>query len=613
MIIVGLSTYAAAEERIIASADDLKNFRNEVNAGDNFAGNTILLSADIDLGREPWIPIGTDGTPFAGKFNGGGHEIIGLNITTDTMRDLTVSGIKGKGGGLFLNIAGEGAQIANLTVTGTIDSSPAADTSVVGGIAARLGPGAVIYRCLSNVDVRLDGNKKETERDTYSYAGGIVGYSEGYVIYCVNEGAVEAEPQRTFTSAGGVAGSQHGGSVLFSDNSGEITVPDAGSYNRAYAGGIAGSVVDGSISSVRNQGAVTSYNLAGGVTAYAMNSVLRDAVNTAQVDAIWNGRDVTAGGIVAQLYNGSSAVNCYNTGNVTAGGGANDAYAGGIAGWCSAGFYASNKIYNCTNSGSVSGNASNSARVGGLVGDINKTELYSSVSSGSTSANSPHVAGGIAGYKYPTSEIHDVAYSGALSAIGYGDRNASHVQNLSSSEIDSFTATAFPSLDPPIVSVPQGGSANVNIKLATHPGTPSDVSAYYSIDGVYTDPAEIAEAEAAGGSISVIGMSPGVTLLAAYVETYRSGPNGGVDRTSPSRSLVSALVWIPEDGGGAGDGGVPPLWPDGVLPPEVPGEPETGMGWDERFPRHSCSGGCNAGWGALAMLALVPLAFMRRR
>ena len=612
MMSTALSACAWADDLTISNLTDLENFRDDVNDGTDFAGSTVTLSANIDLQGKKWEPIGTDEHPFSGKFNGGNHTISGLKVTTETIQPLTVAGVKGQGGGLFLNVSGEGAQIANLTVTGAVEYSSTAASCTAGGISARLGPGAVIYECMSGVSVALGG--EGAGRESYSYAGGVVGYSEGYIIYCVNGGNIESSAQRTFTNAGGLAGAQHGGSILFSDNSGAVTIPDNGGYNPAYAGGIAGSVVDGALSAVRNEGAVTSYNLAGGITAYAMNSVLRDAVNTTAVEARRNGGYiVTAGGITAQLYNGSSAVNCYNTGKITAGENVDTAYAGGIAGWSNAGFYASNTIYNCTNIGSVSGNAKGSARVGGLVGEIDKTELYSSVSSGAVSANSPHIVGGIAGYKYPTAAIHDAAYSGELPPVGFGDRNVTHVQQLTAGEVDSFVATSFPSLTPTVVKVKSNDNGTVTVLLYTHPGTPQNKSEYYSINSVYTNPANVAAAQASDGGVSVTGIEPGVSLLAVYVETYRSGLDGGIDRTTPSRSLVSAIVSVSDGGSGSGGENVPPLWPDNVPVPSVPGEPDTDKGWDERYPRSCGGGGCNSGWGALALLAFAPLALRKKK
>ena len=627
MMIAALSACAWADDLTISNLTDLENFRDAVNKGNSFAGKTVVLSGDITLSGE-WTPIGTDEHPFSGKFNGGNHKIENMTVTAGGMQPLTVAGVKGAGGGLFLNVSGEGAQIANLKVRGTVEYSSTAASCAAAGIAARLGPGAVIYECMNEVSVALGGEGagalggegagalggEGAGRESYSYAGGVVGYSEGYIIYCVNSGGIKSSTQRTYTNVGGIAGTQHGGSILFSDNRGEVTIPDNGGYNPAYAGGIAGSVVDGALSAVRNEGAVTSYNLAGGITAYAMNSVLRDAVNTTAVEARRNGGYiVTAGGITAQLYNGSSAVNCYNTGKITAGGDVDTAYAGGIAGWSNAGFYASNTIYNCTNSGNISGNAKGSARVGGLVGEIDKTELYASVNSGSVSANSPHIAGGIAGYKYPTAAIHDAAYSGELPPVGFGDRNVTHVQQLTAGEVDSFVATSFPSLTPTIVKVKSDGNGTVTVLLNTHPGTPQNKSEYYSINSVYTNPVNVAAAQASDGGVSVTGMEPGVSLLAVYVETYRSGLDGGIDRTTPSRSLVSAIVSVSDGESSSGGEDVPPLWPDGVPVPSVPGEPDTDKGWDERYPRSCGGGGCNSGWGALALLAFAPLALRKKK
>ena len=633
MMSAALPACACAEDLIISNLTELLDFRKAVNdEGKSFAGETVVLSGDITLSGE-WTPIGTDEHPFSGKFNGGNHTISGLNVTTGTMQDLTVAGVKGKGGGLFLNVEGENAQIANLTVKGSIDGAPSGNVLAAGGIAARLGPGAVIYRCLNKATVTLGSTG--TELGPYAYAGGVAGYSEGHVIYCVNEGAVTARAKAVFVMAGGIAGSQHGGGILFSDNDALVAVQEEGNDRRAYAGGIAGSVESSSVSCVRNQQAVSSYTLAGGITAFAMDSVLRDAVNTAPVNCDGqDGSDATAGGITGQLYNGSAAVNCYNTGSVTADGSPWYSYAGGIAGWSGAGFYSSNKIYNCTNTGAVSGTASSSARTGGLVGELNKTELYASVNTGGVSAVPSSALGGVAGYKYPTSDIHDVAYYGDVPPVGVGDRNASDVQALTKTEVESFIVTAFPSLSPVIARVQTGKNTPVNVSLHSHPGEVGESKAnYYTISGVYVEPQGHATATTNGSAISVTGTAPGVSLLAAYVDTYRSGANGTVDKSSPSRSLVSALVWVTEAGSSepepddpkddsddnninipAGPSGNAPLWPDGATVPSVPGEPDTDKSWDERYPRHSCGGGgCNSGWGALALLAFAPLMLRKKK
>ena len=64
----------------IYDLDDLKQFRDNVNNGTDYSGQTINLSADINLNNENWTPIGYDGDVFRGTFNGNGYIIANVNI-----------------------------------------------------------------------------------------------------------------------------------------------------------------------------------------------------------------------------------------------------------------------------------------------------------------------------------------------------------------------------------------------------------------------------------------------------------------------------------------------------------------------------------------------------
>ena len=74
--------------RTISTLEELEQFREEVNKGEDFEGKIIQLTAEIDLSERygaekgidgvyvSWTPIGKDyGNSFAGTFDGGGHEI----------------------------------------------------------------------------------------------------------------------------------------------------------------------------------------------------------------------------------------------------------------------------------------------------------------------------------------------------------------------------------------------------------------------------------------------------------------------------------------------------------------------------------------------------------
>lgn len=86
----------------ICSYYDLCLFRNLVNSGTNFQGQTINLLCDIDMNGDEWIPIGVNGFPFRGSFNGNNHVIknmvLRLNLslgTTNPTRYIGLFGVVG--------------------------------------------------------------------------------------------------------------------------------------------------------------------------------------------------------------------------------------------------------------------------------------------------------------------------------------------------------------------------------------------------------------------------------------------------------------------------------------------------------------------------------------
>ena len=64
----------------IATLEELKAFRDSVNNGESYQGTYIMLTADIDLENKEWKPIGTEGKPFRGTFDGSGNTISNLYI-----------------------------------------------------------------------------------------------------------------------------------------------------------------------------------------------------------------------------------------------------------------------------------------------------------------------------------------------------------------------------------------------------------------------------------------------------------------------------------------------------------------------------------------------------
>ena len=76
---------------LIEDVDDLKLLAKNVNNGEKYEDKHFQLTADIDLEKEPWTPIGTivytgefgrsEERYFKGTFDGDGHQIANLTIT----------------------------------------------------------------------------------------------------------------------------------------------------------------------------------------------------------------------------------------------------------------------------------------------------------------------------------------------------------------------------------------------------------------------------------------------------------------------------------------------------------------------------------------------------
>ena len=65
LLAIAASMVSAQNVTEISTVQQLKDFRDAVNAGNNYAGQTVKLAADLDLNGETWIPIGQEGTNVA--------------------------------------------------------------------------------------------------------------------------------------------------------------------------------------------------------------------------------------------------------------------------------------------------------------------------------------------------------------------------------------------------------------------------------------------------------------------------------------------------------------------------------------------------------------------
>ena len=218
----------------------------------NFNGKTVKLDNDIDLSGYSWTPIGLgNGSVFQGTFDGGGHRIKGLFVTSNMQY-----------AGLFGYL--KGGTVQKVQVEGSIDATyTSGGDFFVGGIVGYLEGAGTVSNCLSKVDVTATSSNKAVS------AGGVVGdaVSGSKINLCWNEGSVQVTGVVVGSAVGGVVG----GATTATNcaNFGAVT-------SNCATGGIAGSINEAS--NCYNLGTVTgaegmTHNISGGT---AVNSYYAD-------------------------------------------------------------------------------------------------------------------------------------------------------------------------------------------------------------------------------------------------------------------------------------------------------------------------------------------------
>lgn len=308
---------------------------------DTFAGKTIRLTADIDLGgltvggyanaANKWYPL----SGFAGTLDGQGHTISGVYV------DMT-----GRDNAGFFSSLPKGAEVRNLTVEGRITGG-----DKVGGIAGT-SAGATIDSC--TFDGTIIGGKGS---NGLGYVGGIVGYATGKITGCKTAGSVTVSLDYVSDTllngaTGGIAGYVTSmASVENCQNEAEV------SSNGISTGGIVGQMMMlSAVKSCENRGSVAGYKQVGGIAGRIVNGARADTV-----------------------------LGCTNSGSVTA----TEEDCGGIAGITSGG---SMYINDCINTGAVQ----TRINAGGILGHNSGVTVQRSYNTGSVTAAMSH-AGGIIG------------------------------------------------------------------------------------------------------------------------------------------------------------------------------------------------------------------------
>ena len=164
----------------VTSADGLMNIAELVNGGKSDIN--ITLDTDIDLTGKDWTPIGTSfSNKYTGTFDGGGHTIKGLTVTTNDQ---------------FVGLFG------SIGYAGTVKNVMMEDVQI-------------------------------TSNPSSGFAGGVAGYSDGTIENCSVSGSVSGT-----VYVGGVVGAQWNGSITGCSSSATVK-------GMVHVGGVVGQTNDG--------------------------------------------------------------------------------------------------------------------------------------------------------------------------------------------------------------------------------------------------------------------------------------------------------------------------------------------------------------------------------
>ena len=72
------------EELRIRSVDEFVQFKDNVSSGTSYSGTTVFLESDLSFTGKTFDPIGNESKYFCGVFDGQGHVISNLAITSSS-------------------------------------------------------------------------------------------------------------------------------------------------------------------------------------------------------------------------------------------------------------------------------------------------------------------------------------------------------------------------------------------------------------------------------------------------------------------------------------------------------------------------------------------------
>lgn len=198
----------------IKTVDNLSNLANLVNSGNSYSGFYFCLMNNIDMSDFSFVPIGHQGHPFSGNFDGHGFVVKGITVngTSEiglfgytegaTINDVGIEKVHLDGESYIGGIVGNSQ---NTTITNCYTRGKTSGNDCVGALVGYSGLGTVIQNCFSSI--------QHTKANIYGSVGGLVGYNCGAIENCYFYGTINATSFQAWTT---------GGIVGYNDTSGKV-------------------------------------------------------------------------------------------------------------------------------------------------------------------------------------------------------------------------------------------------------------------------------------------------------------------------------------------------------------------------------------------------------
>lgn len=274
----------------ISSPQHLAYLADMVTSGVNdYNGKYFLLTQDISLSNQSWMPIGDATHPFKGNFDGGGHTIDSLIVSNSTF---DCSGLFGKV---------DYGTIKKIHLNCRLNAG-----TFRGGIAAAMNNG-VIDSC--NVNIISSANTS-----TCNYYGGIVGSCSGNVKNCI----VYSTSITASVNAGGIIGGKPASNNLLKIENCSFHGQIHSSNVNSYIGGIVGyslSYGSDTILDCHNYGTLYGCMCIGGIIGYSHGPIrIERCANWDSIISQGGTRNTFVGGIIGYSNGGGNVIFSSNNG-----------------------------------------------------------------------------------------------------------------------------------------------------------------------------------------------------------------------------------------------------------------------------------------------------------